>query len=293
MKLSGSLFGLFLSVAIHGQTPTTIDLRGGQTVIEYTGQVTNTGAASIQVGYLNYVRGFASVFSAGTTQDETTALFTFYTAANTTRSVVNGSIKTITREGTTAVYLAKGTADFTNPDSFRSGTPIQTSFLRQQALVDTVTSGFTVSNFNVVNSVTSFTLSGVSYQLGTPGQTFRSGLTGHLTATAPPSGYFSGYAAGTDDSGPFLSATPNPATNASSAGLVQVTLAWGAPGASLVEIHLGAPDGTLMTAGGSSGSATTGVWVSNGLTFFLQDVSDGKPLTGANTLANVTVIVNP
>jgi hypothetical protein len=293
MKLSSSLVGLLLSVAIHGQTPTVIDLRGGQTVIEYTGQVTNTGVASIQVGYLNYVKGFPNVFSPGTAQDETTALFTFFTAANTTRSVLNGSIRTITREGTTTVYLAKGPADFTNPDSFRSGTPIQTSSLHQQALIDTVTSGFTVSNFNVLNSVTSFTLNGVSYQFGTPGQTFRSSLTGHLTATAPPSGYFSGYAAGTDDSLPFLSATPNPAPPASNAGLVQVTLAWSAPGAQQVEIHVGAPDGILMTGGGSSGSATTGLWVPNGLTFYLQDVSGGKPLTGANTLANVTVVVRP
>ena len=293
MKLSSSLLGLLLTLAIHGQTPTVIDLKGGQTVIEYAGQVTNAGTASIQFGYLNYVKGFNNVFSAGATQDETTALFAFFTAVNATRNVLNGTIRTVSREGTTTVYLAKGPSDFANPDSFRSGTPIQTSSMRQQVLIDTVTSGFTVSNFNVVSSVSSFTLNGVTYQFGMPGQTFRTSLTGHLTATAPPSGYFGGYATGTDDSVPFLSATPNPAPPANSAGLVQVTLAWGAPGASQVEIHLGAPDGILMTGGGSSVNATTGAWVPNGLTFFLQDVSDGKPLTGANTLAKVTVIVRP
>ena len=261
--------------------------------MEYTGQVTNVGTASIQFGYLNFVKGFDNAFSAGAAQDETTALFTFFTAVDTTRSVLNGTMRTVTREGTTTLYLGKGPGDFSNPDSFRSGTPIQTSSIRQQVVVDTVTSGFTTSNFNVVNSASSFTLNGVSYQFGAPGQTFRTSLTGHLTAAAPPSGYFGGYATGTDDSVPFLSATPDPAPPANSAGLVQVTLAWGAPGASQVEIHLAAPDGTLMTGGGSSGSATTGVWVSDGLTFFLQDVSSGKPLTGANTLAKVTVIVRP
>jgi len=48
-----------------------------------------------------------------------------------------------------------------------------------------------------------------------------------------------------------------------------------------------------MAGGGSSGSATTGVWVDNGTQFYLQDVSGGKPVTAANTLAQVTVIVRP
>jgi hypothetical protein len=144
-----------------------------------------------------------------------------------------------------------------------------------------------------VNSVSPFILNGTGFQFGTPGQTFRTSLTGHLTTTSPPSGYFGGYATGTNDSVPFLSATPNPAPPANSAGLVQVTLTWGAPGASQVEIHLGAPDGVFMTGGGSSGSATTGGWVPNGMKFYLQDVSGGKALTGANTLADLTVVVRP
>ena len=290
MKLTRSFFGLLLPLALHAQTPAMIDLRGGQTVVEYTGQVTNFGAASIQVGYLNYVRGFNNVFS-GVPQDESKALFTFYTSVTTTHNVLNGTIRLVDREGTTTIYLAKGPADFANLDSFRSGTPIQTSSMRQQVLVDTVTSGFTVTNFNIYDSASPFTLAGAGYQLGAPGQTFRTSLTGHLTATAPPSGYFGGFAVGTNDTVPFLNATPNPAPPADSTGLVQVTLTWGAPGVSQVEIHVGAPDGTLLTGGGSSGSATTGVWVSNGTRFYLQDASDGKALTAANTLAQVTVIV--
>lgn len=292
MRLIKLLLTLLLAIGLHAQTPVVIDLRGAQTVMEYTGQVTNTGTASVQAGYLNYVKGFNNVFS-GPAQDESSALFTFFTTVNTTRNVLNGTIRLVVREGTTTVYLAKGPGDFANPDSFRSGTPIQTSSIRQQVLVDTVTSGFTVSNYNVVNSVSSFTLNGVTYQWGAPGQAFRTELTGHLTTTAPPSGYFGGYATGTNDTAAFLSASPNPAPPADSTGLVQVTLTWGAPSASQVEIHVGGPGGVLMAGGGASGSTTTGVWVSNGMQFYLQDVSGGKPLTSENTLAKVTVIVRP
>jgi hypothetical protein len=293
MKFIKPLFTLSFSIALYAQTPTMIDLRGAQVVMEYTGQVTNVGTGSIQVGYLNYVKGFNAVFSAGATQDESTALFTFFTSAITTRSVLNGTIRSVTREGTTTIYLAKGPGDFTNPDSFRSGTPVQTSSMLQQVLIDTVTSGFTVSNYNVINGANLFTVNGSAYQLGAPGQTFRTELTGHLTASGPPSGYFGGYAVGSSDTAPFLGANPNPAPPADSSGLVQVTLTWGAPGVSQVEIHVGAPDGPLMAIGGPTGSMSTGLWVVNGTRFFLQDGSGGKPLMAANTLAQLTVIVRP
>ena len=292
MKLATPLFTLLISMELSAQTPVLIDLRGNQTVMEYTGQVTNTGTASVQVGYLSYAKGFNNVFS-GPVQDESTALFTFFTTVNTTRNVLNGTIRSVVREGTTTVYLAKGPADFANLDSFRSGTPIQTSNIRQQVLVDTVTSGFTVSNYNIINSANAFTLNGISYQWGAPGQAFRTSLTGHLTTTAPPSGYFGGFATGTNDSEAFLNASPNPASPLDSTGLVQATLTWGAPGASQVEIRVGSPDGALLSGGGTTGTATTGPWVTNGMRFFLQDVSAGKPLTAANTLAQVTVIVRP
>jgi hypothetical protein len=35
----------------------------------------------------------------------------------------------------------------------------------------------------------------------------------------------------------------------------------------------------------------TGQWVTNGMTFYLQDVSQGQPLTAANTLATLVVQV--
>jgi hypothetical protein len=74
MKFIKPLFTLLLPIALQAQTPVVIDLRGAQTVMEYTGQVTNTGMTSVQAGYLNYVRGFSNVFS-GLAQDESSALF--------------------------------------------------------------------------------------------------------------------------------------------------------------------------------------------------------------------------
>jgi hypothetical protein len=35
------------------------------------------------------------------------------------------------------------------------------------------------------------------------------------------------------------------------------------------------------------GSATTGDWITDGAVFYVQDVSGGKALTSANTLATV------
>lgn len=65
------------------------------------------------------------------------------------------------------------------------------------------------------------------------------------------------------------------------------TLSWTAPTATKVEIHLGSPTGPLFAAGGNSGSATTGAWVSDGTVFYLQDVTNGLPLTSQNTLAKL------
>jgi hypothetical protein len=67
------------------------------------------------------------------------------------------------------------------------------------------------------------------------------------------------------------------------------TISWMAPGAEAVEVRVGGPNGTLFAAGGSRGSAQTASWVSDGMTFYLQDISGGKPLTAENTLATVVV----
>jgi hypothetical protein len=88
--------------------------------------------------------------------------------------------------------------------------------------------------------------------------------------------------------GASLTALPNPVPVAAGA-LGTATLVWKAPNAQLIEIHIGSPSGALFTQDGNKGSATTGAWVSDGMTFYLQDVTGGKPLTAANTLATAVV----
>jgi parallel beta-helix repeat protein len=91
--------------------------------------------------------------------------------------------------------------------------------------------------------------------------------------------------------GVSLTASPNPVPVTGSALLGATTISWIAPGLTGVEVHIGSPDGPLFAAGGERGSATTGLWLTDGLTFYLQDVTGGKLLTADNTLATLVVLV--
>ena len=86
-----------------------------------------------------------------------------------------------------------------------------------------------------------------------------------------------------------ITANPNPFVQ-DSQGVGQTTVAWTSYGTTAVEIHVNAPNGPRF-AGGDSGSFSmaTGRWVVDGMTFYLQNVSNGLPLTAANTLATVTM----
>src|SRR5207248_684800 len=71
------------------------------------------------------------------------------------------------------------------------------------------------------------------------------------------------------------------------------TISWNSTDTTAVEVRLDSPSGTLFAHSASgSHSLTTGKWVGNGKTFYLQNVSGGLPLTAGNTLAKVTVSVN-
>jgi hypothetical protein len=90
-----------------------------------------------------------------------------------------------------------------------------------------------------------------------------------------------------------ITARPNPFTP-DAQGLGNTTLAWTSYGTSNVEVHIGAPNGpAFISSGPGSFSANTGHWVQNGMTFYLQNVSNGLPLTTANTLATVTMSAGP
>ncbi len=81
-----------------------------------------------------------------------------------------------------------------------------------------------------------------------------------------------------------LTGSPNPFTPDSNQ-LGQMTLSWSAPDASRIEIRVLSPTGPLFVNGANSGSAATGQWVTGGMEFYLQDVSNGEPGT---TLATFT-----
>jgi len=88
--------------------------------------------------------------------------------------------------------------------------------------------------------------------------------------------------------GPSLTASPNP-IQATGAAYGTTTITWNAPNTANVEIHVSSPNGPLFASGGNQGSQQTGAWVADGTTFYLQDVTGGKPLTASNTLAALIV----
>jgi parallel beta-helix repeat protein len=88
---------------------------------------------------------------------------------------------------------------------------------------------------------------------------------------------------------PSLTASPNPIPVTGNAVVGQTTVSWNAPGAQVIEIHIGSPNGPVFTDMGNRGSLQTGPWVSDGLTFYLQDVTGGNPLTSDYTLATLVV----
>jgi parallel beta-helix repeat protein len=88
---------------------------------------------------------------------------------------------------------------------------------------------------------------------------------------------------------PSLTASPNPIPVTGAAFLGMTSISWMAPGVEAVEVRVGSPNGPLFASGSNRGSAQTALWVPDGLTFYLQDISGGKPLIAENTLATVVV----
>ncbi len=96
----------------------------------------------------------------------------------------------------------------------------------------------------------------------------------------------------------LIEAHPNPIpVSGSSADRFPIgttTLSWTAGSETEVEVHVDSPDGPLLSRTAGCGTITTGLWVCDGMTFFLQDVSNGKPLTAENTLDVAVVrVVKP
>jgi hypothetical protein len=174
----------------------------GDVQFEMVGQVFNSSpAASIQYGYFTFINGISGVAPLFTAvpQSESSALFTFFNDTVTEGIINNGSIRVINRVGTTTVYLnTSPSGSFSDPNSFRKGVSVQTSTLRHQVVVDTVTGAFTATFVNTITSADRFQVEDSSFRLGKIGQTFRTTFFGHLTTQAPPSAYIAGFAVGPD-----------------------------------------------------------------------------------------------
>ena len=209
MRVKSVFFATLLSWAVLGLPAVAsdndlvpINFADNGLVYEFVGQVTNFPpspsaplGSSNQYGYLSVVPEINNVFS-GSPHNETTALLTFFNEVTTTESISDGPLRIIDRDGTTTIYLSNAPASFSNPDSFRSGIPVQTSKLHQQIVVDTAGGTFTAVFFNAILSTSTFTSDGLTFRLGQKGQAFRATVTGQLNATPPPTGHFGGYAVG-------------------------------------------------------------------------------------------------
>jgi len=88
-----------------------------------------------------------------------------------------------------------------------------------------------------------------------------------------------------------ITAEPNPIKVCDGSGTGITKLTWTSVGPGVVEMHVSSPNGDLLARTGANGTATTAKWVTNGMIFYLQDVSGGKSLTPENTLATFTAKV--
>ena len=88
-----------------------------------------------------------------------------------------------------------------------------------------------------------------------------------------------------------ITADPNPIQVCDGSGTGITKLTWTSVGPAMVEMHVNSPNGDLLARTGANGTATTAKWVTNGMIFYLQDVSGGKSLTPENTLATFTAKV--
>jgi len=152
----------------------------------------------MQYGFLSQINGIDldSIFSASP-HGESTALFTFFTDAANTQVINDGQLRIVNRTGITTIYDDPSHADFSNPDSFRDGTPILTAALRQQVILDTSEGTFTATNLNTVTSTSPFAIGNNQFQLSETGEQFRTSINGRTTPTPTPAGFvIAGHAVG-------------------------------------------------------------------------------------------------
>jgi len=164
----------------------------GDVAFELIGQVLNPlPTTSMQYGFLSQINGLAldSIFSASP-HGESTALFTFVTEAANSQVINDGQLRIVNRTGVTTIYHDLSHGDFSNPDSFKDGTPILTAALKQQVILDTFEGTFTTTNINTVTSASPFTIGNDQFQLAETGEQFRTSINGRTIPTPTTPGGF-------------------------------------------------------------------------------------------------------
>jgi hypothetical protein len=180
----------------HDNPPLRVNLNVDQTWMEFVGQVVNpTPTTSNQFGYLTFLRGVDQLFIGDVVSAEH-ARFTFFNETTTVSVLNHGPLRIITREGTTTVYLSAGGSSFANPDSFRSGTPVQTSQLRHVVIINLTDNSFTTLFENIVTGVSRVDVDDRALRLGRVGQMFTTTIFGQIIAPIPPNGWIAGFAVG-------------------------------------------------------------------------------------------------
>ena len=97
-------------VMVAQDDPVLIPISEDRPALEFVGQfITNgpgAGVSSQQFGYLSEIRGLGlNQIFAGSTHNETTAMFTFYSQAATVSAIANGVVRIVHRVGTTPCDL--------------------------------------------------------------------------------------------------------------------------------------------------------------------------------------------
>jgi hypothetical protein len=176
--------------------PLRVNLTVDQTWMEFVGQVVNPSpTTSNQFGYLTYLRAVDQLFVGDVVSAET-ARFTFFNETTTVSVLNHGPLRVITREGTTTIYHSEGGSRFADPDSFRAGTPLQTSRLRHVVIINLTDNSFTTLFENVVTDVARVEVDGRPLRLGRVGQMFRTTILGQILPPIPPNGWIAGFAVG-------------------------------------------------------------------------------------------------
>jgi hypothetical protein len=88
--------------------------------------------------------------------------------------------------------------------------------------------------------------------------------------------------------GTTLTANPDPIVVDDGGSIGETAITWSTTAAH-TEMHVGTPNGVLFFKSGPTGTVRTGPWVTNGMTFYLQDSDKPDPTSAAATLGSIAV----